>query len=140
VAPAVERSVWLGRQLTFPMRAERGKHKKFLAFADDKESLVPGISVDAIAGVTAPGTRVHYPFCRCSLGNRLAGCKRGSGQKQELSSSNVFAHPVLSVNQPISEVEDKAGNCGPVLVVALQVVQRKSDSKANPRLRPADGF
>src|SRR5260370_41032852 len=98
VALAVERSVWFGRQLTFPMRAERGKCKKFLAFADDKESLVPETCVDAIAGVTARRTRVHYPFCRGSLGNRLAACKRGGGQNQELSSSNVFAHQVVSLN------------------------------------------
>jgi hypothetical protein len=42
MALAVERSVWLGRQLTLPMRAERGKCKKFLVSADDKEPLIPG--------------------------------------------------------------------------------------------------
>jgi hypothetical protein len=58
VTLTVERSVWLGRQLTFPMRAERGKRKKFFAFADDKESLVPEACVDAVAGVTARRTGV----------------------------------------------------------------------------------
>jgi len=98
VTLTVERSVWLGRQLTFPMRAERGKRKKFFAFADDKESLVPEACVDAVAGVTARRTGVHYPFCRASLGNRLAACERGGRQNQELSSSNVFAHQVVSLN------------------------------------------
>jgi hypothetical protein len=35
------------------MRAERGECKNFLAFADDKESLISETCVDAIAGVTA---------------------------------------------------------------------------------------
>jgi hypothetical protein len=77
------------------MRAERGKRKKFFAFADDKESLVPEACVDAVAGVTARKTGVHYPFCRGSLGNRLAARERGGGQNQELSSSNTWFHPDL---------------------------------------------
>ena len=101
MALAVERSVCLGRQLEFSLSAERGKCKKFLASADDKESLVPETCVDAIAGVTARRTRVHYPFCGDSLCNRPTAASAAAAKIRNslrLMSLLIKSYEVVSLN------------------------------------------
>ena len=87
VASAIERMVALCFQLTFLMRAIRGKGDQSIALADDKEPQVAETLVDAIGGIVAERAGVDQ-FFRWTPGVAVlwvGRCGGSSSQDQELA-------------------------------------------------------